>query len=90
MTNSKRVQISLATRAARVAADEARSTSEGQETPMHLSGGVLVATADDLVSTVDASGGKVEGLEGNEGRVAEMWINMPRRYTHLRGLPLAQ
>ena len=45
------------------AADDARSTSEGQETPLHTSGGVPCAAADHLVSV---------GLEGNAGRVAEM------------------
>ena len=38
------------------------STSEGHETTLHTSGGAAV---------VDASGGKVGGLEDNEGRVAE-------------------
>ena len=58
----------------KVTANEARSTSEGQEKPTHTSGVVFVAAAEHLVSVVDASCGKAEGLEGNEGRAAEMWI----------------
>ena len=49
----------------KAAADEVRSFSEGQETTWHTSGGVLVAAADHLLSVVAASGGKVEGLEGD-------------------------
>ena len=45
------------------AADDARSTSEGQETPLHTSGGVLCVASNHLVSA---------DLEGNAGRVAEM------------------
>ena len=58
----------------KAAADEVRSSSEGQETTWHTSGGVPVAAADHVLQVVAASGGKVEGLEGNEGRVAGMWI----------------
>ena len=36
-------------------------------TTLHTSGGEFVAAANHLVSGVDASGCKVEGLEGNEG-----------------------
>ena len=43
---------------------------EGPEAALHTSGGVLVAAANHLLTVVDASGGKVEVLEGNEGRVA--------------------
>ena len=57
-----------------VAADAARSTSEGQETTLHTSEGVFVADATHLASVVDAKGRKVEQLECNEGRVEEMWI----------------
>ena len=45
--------------------------------------------ANHLVSVVDASGGKVQGLEGHEGKVAEMWLKVPRRYAHLCRLFLA-
>ena len=63
MTNSKRVSISLATSGHKYAADDARSTGEGQETPLHTSGGVPRVAANHLVSV---------GLEGNAGSVAEM------------------
>ena len=33
-----------------------------------------MAAANNVLSGVDAAGGAVQGLEGNEGRVAEMWI----------------
>ena len=63
MTNFKRVSKSLATSGYKYAADDARSTSAGQETPLQTSGGVLCVAANHLVSV---------GLEGNAGRVAEM------------------
>ena len=55
-----------------VAADEARSTSEGQEATWHTHGRVLVAVANHLISVVDASGGKVQGFESNECREAQV------------------
>ena len=36
---------------------------------------MLVAAANHLVSVIDASGGEVEGQEGNEDKVAEMLLN---------------
>ena len=46
---------------------------------------MLVAAAHLLISVVDASGGKVADLEGNEGRAAELWKKMPRGCTRLSG-----
>ena len=73
----------LGQKSCKVAADEASSTSEGQ-TALHTSGGVLVAAAHHLVPVVDASGGKVEGLEGDEGRAADMWIKCQEIFTSSR------
>ena len=52
---------------------EAKSSSEGQETPLHNSGRVSVAAANHL-SMVDVSGGKVEKVGEHERRAAETLI----------------
>ena len=62
----------LGRKGSKVAADEHGKTSEGHETTLHPSGGVLVAAANQQVSVVDTNGRKVEGFEGNVGGVAEM------------------
>ena len=54
----------------KVGSDAARSTSGGEETPLHTSWEGVVAAANPLLLVVDLKGGKAQGLEGNKGRVA--------------------
>ena len=57
----------------KIAADDAKATKKGDEVAWYTSGGVVVAGANHLNAIVSTKGGKVEGTEENERRIAEVW-----------------
>ena len=66
-----------ATEGWRFATSAARITEEkaGDEDRKHTSGGVLVAIDSNLGAVVGAAEGVIESNPGNEGRVAQVWVN---------------
>ena len=62
----------------RCAASAARITEEmtGGEDLKHTSGGVFVAIDSNLGSVVGAEEGAIESIPGNEGRIAQAWVNV--------------
>ena len=62
----------------RFAASAARITEEtaGDEDREHTSGGVLVAIDSNLGEVVGAEEGATESIPGNEGRIAQAWVNV--------------
>ena len=63
---------------ARFAADAARITDEGAsiEDRKHTSGGVFVAVDSNWGAVVGAEEGAIKSIPGNEGRVAQAWVNV--------------
>ena len=61
----------------RFAASAARITEEtaGDEDRKHTSGGVVVAIDSNLGAVVGAEGA-IESIQGNEGRIAQAWVNV--------------
>ena len=62
----------------RVAASAARITEEtaGDEDRKHTSGGVFVADDSNIGAVVGAVEGAIESIPGNEGRIAQAWVNV--------------
>ena len=62
----------------RFAADAARITDEraGSEDQKHTSGGVFVAIDSNLGAVEGAEEGAIESIPGNEGRIAQAWVNV--------------
>ena len=62
----------------RFAADAARITDEraSSEDRKHTSGGVFVAVDSNLGAVVGAEEGAIESIPGNEGRIAQAWVNV--------------
>ena len=62
----------------RFGADAARITDEraGSEDRKHTSGGVFVAVDSNLGTVVGAEEGTVGSIPGNEGRIAQAWVNV--------------
>ena len=62
----------------RFAADAARITDEraSSEDRTHTSGGVFVAVDRNLGGVVGAEEGAIESIPGNEGRIAQAWVNV--------------
>ena len=60
------------------AADAARITDERarNEDRTHTSGGVFVAIDSNLGAVVGAEEGAIESIPGNEGRIAQAWLNV--------------
>ena len=65
-------------REARFAADPARITDEGasSEDRKHTSGGVFVAVDSNWGVVVGAEEGAIKSIPGNEGRIAQAWLNV--------------
>ena len=61
----------------RFAEDAARISVEnaGDEDRKHTSGGVFVAVDSNLGTVVGAEEGAIESIPGNEGRIAQAWVN---------------
>ena len=64
----------------RSAADAARITAEtaGDEDRTHTSGGIFVAIDRNLGAVVGAEEGAIMSIPGNEGRIAQAWLNVRR------------
>ena len=62
----------------RDAADAARITDEraSGEDRKHTSGGVFVAVDSNLGAVVGAQEGTINSVLGNEGRIAQAWVNV--------------
>ena len=62
----------------RFAASAARIPAEtaGDEDRKHTSGGVFVASDSNLGAVVGAEEGVIESFPGNEGRIAQAWVNV--------------
>ena len=62
----------------RFAASAVRITEEmaGDEDGKRTSGGVFVAIDSDLGAVVGAEEGAIESIPGNEGRIAQAWVNV--------------
>ena len=62
----------------RFAADAARITNEsaGSEDRKHTLGGVFVAVDSNLGGVVVAEEGAKSSIPGNEGRIAQAWVNV--------------
>ena len=62
----------------RFAADAARITDEraGIEYQEHTSGGVFVAVDSNLGAVVGEKEGAVTSIPGNEGTIAQAWVNV--------------
>ena len=62
----------------RFAADAATITDEraSSEDRTHTSGGVFVAIDSNLGAVVGAEEGAMESIPGNEGRIAQAWVNV--------------
>ena len=62
----------------RFAASAPRITEEmaGDEDRKHTSGGVFVAIDSNLGAIVGAEEGAIESIPGNEGRIAQAWVNV--------------
>ena len=62
----------------RFTADEARTTDErsSSEDRTHTPGGVFVAIDSNLGAVVGAEEGTIESIPGNEGRIAQAWVNV--------------
>ena len=62
----------------RFAADAARITDEraSSEDRTHSSAGVFVAIDSNLGAVVGAEEGAIETIPGNEGRIAQAWVNV--------------
>ena len=62
----------------RLPADAARITDEraSSEDGKHTSGGVFVAVDSSLGAVVGAEEGATESIPGNEGRIAQTWVNV--------------
>ena len=60
------------------AASAARNTEEttGSEDRKHTSEGVFVAIDSNLGAVVGAEEGAIESIPGNEGRIAQSWVNV--------------
>ena len=60
------------------ASDAARITDEraGSEDQKHTSEGVLVAVDSNLGAVVGDKEGAVMSIPGNEGRIAQVWVNV--------------
>ena len=61
-----------------LAASAARITEEttGSEDRKHTSEGVFVAIDSNLGAVVGAEEGAIESIPGNEGRIAQAWVNV--------------
>ena len=77
-----------ATKGLRFAASAARITEEtaGDEDRKHTSGRVSVAVDSNIGAVVGAEEGAIESIPGNEGRIAQAWVNVRGG---LRGIILA-
>ena len=62
----------------RFAADAARITNEnaGTEDCKHTSEGVFVAVDSNLVVVVGAEEGSIDSTPGDDGRIAQAWVNV--------------
>ena len=62
----------------RCAADAARITDEraSSEDRKHTSGGVFIAVDSNLGAVVGAEEGTTDSISGNEGRIAQAWVNV--------------
>ena len=62
----------------RFAADAASITDERarSEDRKHTSGGVFVAVDSNLGAVVGAKEGAIDSIPGNEGRIAQVWVNV--------------
>ena len=62
----------------RFAADAARITDEraSSEDRKHTSGEVFVAVDSNLGALVGAEEGAIDSIQGNEGRIAQAWVNV--------------
>ena len=62
----------------RFAASAARITegAAGDEDRKHTSGGVFVAIDSNVGAVVGAEEGAIESIPGNEGRIAQAWVNV--------------
>ena len=62
----------------RFAASAARIIEEttGSEDRKHRSGGVFVAIDSNVGVVVGAEEGTIESIPGNEGRIAQSWVNV--------------
>ena len=65
----------------RFAAVAARITDEtaGSEDRKHTSGGVFVAFDSNLGAVVGVEEGAINSIPGNEGRIAQAWVNVRGR-----------
>ena len=48
----------------------------GSEDRNHTSGGVFVAIDSNLGTVVGAEEGAIESIPGNEGKIAQAWVNV--------------
>ena len=48
----------------------------GDEDRKHTSGGVFVAIDSNLRAVVEAEEGAIESIPGNDGRIAQAWVNV--------------
>ena len=62
----------------RFAANATRITYEraGSEDRKHTSGGVFVAVDSNLGAVAGAEEGAIDSIPGNEGRIAQAWVNV--------------
>ena len=72
----------------RFAADAARITHEtaGSEDRKHTSGGVFIAVYSNLGAVVGEKEGAVASIPGNEGRIAQAWVNV-KAWVNVQGSP---
>ena len=75
----------------RFAPSAARNTDEraSSEDRTHTSGGVFVSIDSNLGAAVGGEEGATESIPGNEGRIAQAWVNVQRTIAYLLGLPFA-
>ena len=75
----------------RFAADVARITDEraSNEDRTRTSGGVFVAIDSNSGVVVGAEEGTIESIPGNEGRIAQAWLNVRGKIAYLLSLLLA-
>ena len=70
----------------KIAAEDARATTEGEDCRHAHTGRMFVAVAAHLASAVAVDGGKVASFEGHEGRLAETWVKCRGRWQDGEGV----
>ena len=48
----------------------------GSEDRKHTSGGVVIAVDSNLIAVVGVEEGAIDSISGNEGRIAQAWVNV--------------